>query len=167
MVMLCYILIIMLAFTAADARARSAGFTLNNWSVLSLRRLNGLPPPLRASIEKAQHLCSEEDIRVRNGYLRYLIDPSGDEVVTINFDQFHCNSAALCSSQGCLHRVFVSHGGNYREVWQGIVREIDMEVNSGHVLLHISCESTQQTHCPRELRLTGKRGSLKDEPKKA
>jgi hypothetical protein len=36
MVMLRYILMIMLAFIAADAHGRSAGFTQNNWSVLSL-----------------------------------------------------------------------------------------------------------------------------------
>jgi hypothetical protein len=138
MVMLRYILMILLGFIAANAHARSAGFTQNNWSVLSLRRLDSFPSPVRASLEKAQHLCGEEDIRVRNGYLRYLTDPSGDKVVEIDFGQFHCNSGALCSSQGCLHRVFVSHGGNYREIWRGIVRDIDMEVISGHafVFLH-------------------------------
>jgi len=130
--MLRYILMITLALIAADAHGRSAGFTQNNWSVLSVRRLDRFPSPVRASLENAQHLCGEEDIRVRNGFLRYLTDPSGDEVAAIHFDEFHCNSGALCSSQGCLHRVFVSHGGIYREIWQGVVRGIDMEVISGH-----------------------------------
>jgi len=130
--MLRYILMITLALIAADAHGRSAGFTQNNRSVLSVRRLDRFPSPVRASLENAQHLCGEEDIRVRNGFLRYLTDPSGDEVAAIHFDEFHCNSGALCSSQGCLHRVFVSHGGIYREIWQGVVRGIDMEVISGH-----------------------------------
>jgi len=135
--MLRYIIVIMLVFIAADAHGRSAGFAQNNWSVLSLRRLDSFPSPVRASLEKAQHLCGEEDIRVRTGFLRYLTDPSGDEVAAIHFDEFHCNSGALCSSQGCLHRVFVSHGGNCREIWQGMVRGIDMEVISGHASLFL------------------------------
>jgi hypothetical protein len=155
MVMLRYILVIMLAFIAADAHGRSAGFTQNNWSILSLRRLDSFPSSVRASLEKAQHLCGEEDIRVRNGFLRYLTGPSGDEVVAIHFDQFHCDSGALCSSQGCLHRVFVSHGGNYREIWQGIVRGIDMELISGHASLFL--QRIQQTPCLCELQLTGKK----------
>ena len=152
--MLRYILMIMLAFIAADAHGRSAGFTQNNWSVLSLRRLESFPSPVRASLEKAQHLCGEDEIRVRNGFPRYLTDSSGAEVAAIHFDEFHCNSGALCSSQGCLHRVFVSHGGDCRQIWQGIVRGIDMEVISGHASLFLQ---RTQTSCLRELQLTGKK----------
>lgn len=112
----------------------------SGWSTLSAERPHQLPPQISAAIRAAQKACGEDEPRVRTGFLRYLKVRDGSEFVSLHFDQFHCARSALCSSAGCLHRVFVSKGRQLaREVWCGQVYEVDMDDYAGRAIVTIHC----------------------------
>ena len=92
---------------ATGAQAHSTVSPRDNWSALSSTALQRYPPAVREALRAAQKSCGGDEIRVRPGLVRYLKGPAGEEFVAVHFDKFYClNDATLCSSEGCLHRVF-------------------------------------------------------------
>lgn len=130
--------VLALAMTSA-ANARG-GINRNEWSTLSAETLQQLPPQISSTIQAAQKACGQSEPRVRTGFLRYLKGNNGVEFVSLHFDQFQCASSALCSSTGCLHRVFVTNGRQAREVWSGRVYEIGLSDRLGRTALNIGCD---------------------------
>jgi hypothetical protein len=122
-----------IALVATGAQAYSTVYPRDNWSALSSAALQSYPPAVREALRAAQKSCGGDEIRVRPGLVSSLRDPAGEEFVAVHFDKFYClNDAALCSSEGCLHRVFIAkHGSAYREVWRGQAHDIDMSVGAG------------------------------------
>jgi hypothetical protein len=83
------VLLIAIAFVAASAGANARSVSpQSGWSNLTTERLQQLPSSVRAAIVTAQKACGGDSIRVRNGFIRYLKDPNGDEFVTLHFDHF-------------------------------------------------------------------------------
>ena len=148
-------LVMCVIFTGAIARA--SGIAQGKFSTLSYERLQRLPPAIHRAFEAAQLLCKGDAINVRTGFLRYLKGKEGVEFIAIHFDQVECfNRDALCSPNGCLHRVFVFKGGNLREVWRGDVLEIDMSAESGIPSIDIDC-SRGGSVCRHQMQWDGSR----------
>ena len=130
-----------IALVATGAQAYSTVSPRDNWSALSSAAFGRYPPAVREALRAAQKRCGGEEIRVRPGLLSYFKSPAGEKFVAVHFDRFYClNDTALCSSEGCLHRVFVAkHGSAYREVWGGQAHEIDMSVGAGPPAIKVKC----------------------------
>jgi hypothetical protein len=126
-------LAVIIALVTTGAQAYSTVSPRDNWSALSSAALRRYPPAVRETLRAAQKSCGGDEIRVRPGLVSYLKGPAGEEIVAVHFDKFYClNEAALCSSEGCVHRVFVpKYGSAYREVWRGQIDEIDMPLARG------------------------------------
>lgn len=155
--MLHLLIALMVCLTATGANARASGMAQGKFSPLSNERLQRLPPVIHKAFKSAQLLCRDDTINVRTGFLRYLKGSGGEEFVAIHFDQFGCsNRDALCSPNGCLHRVFVSRGGKHREVWRGDVFEIDMSIDSGVPSVDVDC-SRGGSFCRYQMQWNGKR----------
>src|SRR6202022_3873302 len=122
-----------IALVATGAQAYNTVSPRDNWSALSSAALQSYPPAVREALRTAQKSCGGDQIRVRPGLVSYLKGPAGEEFVAVHFDKFCClNAATLCSSEGCLHRVFVTkYGRAPREAWRGQVHELDMSVGAG------------------------------------
>jgi hypothetical protein len=122
-----------IALVATGAQAYSSVSPRDNWSALSSAALRRYPPAVREALWAAQTSCGGDEIRVRPGLVSYLMGAAGEEFVAVHFDNFYClNDTILCSSEGCLHRVFVAkHGSPLREVWRGRVHEIDIPFARG------------------------------------
>ena len=130
-----------IALVATGAQAYSTVSPRDNWAALSSAALRRYPPAVREALRAAQKSCGGEEIRVRPGLVSYLRTPVGEKFVAVHFDKFYCrHEAALCSSEGCLNRVFIAkHGSAYREVWRGQVHEIDMSVGAGPPAIKVKC----------------------------
>ena len=134
--------LLVLAVTSSASALSSPG--RNDWTTLSAEKLQQLPRQVVFAIRVAQKACGDDEPRVRTGFLRYLKSQSGEEFISLHFDQFHCNRhQAICNSAGCLHRVFVSTGRHpVREVWHGQAYDIDLENQSARPSLNVHCESS-------------------------
>ena len=142
---------------STGAIARASGIAQGKFSTLSYERLQRLPPAIHKALKAAQLLCRGDAVNVRTGFLRYLKGKEGVEFIAIHFDQVECfNRDALCSPNGCLHRVFVFKGGNLREVWRGDVLEIDMSAESGIPSIDIDC-SRGGSVCRHQMQWDGSR----------
>jgi hypothetical protein len=147
---------LMLALFVTGAHARASSPIPKVWSSISPQHLQRIPVVARVALQQAQRLCGEDNIWVRSGFLRYLHSPAGEDFVVVHFDEFRCNDAhALCSSEGCLHRVFFAkNGGQYREVWRGNAHEINMNVGAGQPSMDVYC-GHKGTFCDHQLRWNG------------
>jgi hypothetical protein len=147
-----------IALVATGAQAYSTVSPRDNWSVLSSAALQSYPPAVREALRAAQKSCGGNEIRVRPGLVSSLRDPAGEEFVAVHFDKFYClNDAALCSSDGCQHRVFVAkHGSSIREVWRGQAHEIDMSVDAGRPAINVNCRWNGSS-CDRQMMWSGHR----------
>lgn len=155
--MLHLFIVLMVCLTVNGANARAAGMAQGKFSPLSDERMQQLPPAIHKAFKAAQRRCMDDSINVRTGYLRYIKGSRGEEFVAIHFDQFGCsNRDALCSPKGCPHRVFLSRGGTFREVWRGDVLEIDMSIDSGVPSIDVDC-SRDGSFCRYQMRWNGKR----------
>src|ERR1700736_4130611 len=97
---------------ATGAQAHSTVSPRDNWSALSSAALQRYPPAVREALRAAQKSCGGREITVRPGLVSYLKGAAGEEFVAVHFDKFYClNDATLCSSEGCVHRVFVAKHG--------------------------------------------------------
>ena len=134
------ITLIVLAMTP-PASARGSVSTRNDWSTLSADKLQHLPAPIGSAIRAAQKACGDDEPRARTGFLRYLRAEIGQQFVSLHFDQFHCaQPSALCSSAGCMHRIFLTdERGQTREVWQAQTHEIDMDDKAGLAAVNVNC----------------------------
>ena len=151
-------LVAMIALAATGAQAHSTVSPRGNWSALSSATLQRYPLAVREALRAAQKSCGGDEIRVRPGLVSYLNGPAGEELVAVHFHKFYClNDATLCSSEGCLHRVFVAkHGGAPREVWRGQVHEIDMSVGAGQPAINVNCRWSAST-CGHQMMWSGNR----------
>ena len=138
---LCVVTLVVLAMTSA-ASARGSVGAQNDWSTLSAEKLQHLPAPISSAIRAAQRACGEDEPRARTGFLRYLRAESGQEFVSLHFDQFHCaRPSALCNSAGCIHRIFLTNGrGQTHEVWNAKAHEIDMDDKAGRAAVNVNCD---------------------------
>jgi hypothetical protein len=132
----------LLSFAITSAAEARGGTTRFEWSKLSAETLQELPPQISSAIRSAQKACGDDEPRVRTGFLRYLKLHDGQEFVSLHFDQFYCTRfSALCSSAGCMHRVFLADGrGRAREVWHAEVHEIGMDDRAGRPALNVNCD---------------------------
>jgi hypothetical protein len=124
---------------------------------LTTQCLQQLPSIVRAEILRAQKARGEESIIVRSGFIRYLNDVHGDEFIALHFDQFHCASrTALCTSTGCLHKIFVARDGlAHREVWHDYVQEVEMTNETGQMSVGVEC-GREGRYCATMLRWNGR-----------
>jgi hypothetical protein len=146
------------ALVATGAQAYSSVSPRDNWSALSSAALHRYPLAVREALRAAQKSCGGDEIAVRPGLVSYLKGSAGEEFVAVHFDRFYClNDATLCSSNGCLQRVFVvKHGGAHREVWRGRVHEIDKSVGAGQPAINVNCRWNASS-CDRQMVWSGHR----------
>ncbi len=152
-----FVIALMICLTTSGAMARASGQAQGQLVPLSSGQHDRLPPAIRSTLESAKRACGDEYITVRNGFLRYLQRRPGEEFTAVHFDQIGCgNRAKVCTSSGCLHRVFVSRAGLQREVWRGTVFEIDMSIVSGVPTIEVHCGGYDHS-CYRRLIWNGNR----------
>src|ERR1700736_324658 len=147
-----------IALATTGAQAYNTVSPRDNWSALSSTALRRYPPTVREALRAAQKSCGGDEIRVRPGLVSYLKSPAGEEFVAVHFDKFYClHEAALCSSEGCLHRVFgAKYGSALREVWRGQVHEIDMSVGAGQPAINVNCRWNGSS-CDRQMMWSGRK----------
>src|ERR1700738_3347466 len=147
-----------IALVATGAQAHNTVSPRDNWSALSSTALQRYPLAVREALRAAQTSCGGDEIRVRPGLVSYLKSPGGEKFVAVHFDKLYClNDATLCSSEGCLHRVFVAkHGSALREVWRGQVHEIDMSVGAGQPAITVNCRWNGSS-CDRQMMWSGRK----------
>ena len=145
-----FLIAALICLTASGALARASGQASGRLVPLSSREYDQLSPAIRSALDLAKRACGDEYITVRNGFLRYLQGGTREEFTAVHFDQIGCgNRAEVCTSGGCLHRVFVSRVGLQREVWRGNVFEIDMLTVSGVPALEVHCGAFDHSCCKR------------------
>ena len=138
--MLKFVVGLMFCLAAADAQARASGIAQGGWSNLSTEQMSRFPAAVRLALKDAQNLCGGETTRVRTGFLRYLPGSEGQEFAAIHFEHFDCSGKdLLCSTSGCLHRLFITTSGRMREIWRGNIREIDMSNENGIPSIDFDC----------------------------
>lgn len=148
--MLRFVIALMICLTTSGAMARASGQAEGRLVPLSSGQYSRISPAIRSAMEMAKRACGDEYITVRNGFLRYLQGRAGEEFTAVHFDQIGCgNIAEVCTSSGCLHRVFVSKAGVQREVWRGNVFEIDMSIDSGVPSIEVHCGGFDHSCCRR------------------
>ncbi len=140
----------MICLMSSGAMARASGQAQGRLVPLSSGQYDRFSPAIRSALDLAKRACGDEYITVRNGFLRYLQGATGEEFTAVHFDQIGCgNRAEVCTSSGCLHRVFVSRVGLQREVWRGNVFEIDMSIVSGVPAIEVHCGAFDHSCCKR------------------
>jgi hypothetical protein len=149
--------VIALVALSIDANAFSSVEPGGGWSNLRTQRLQQLPSVVRAEILKAQKLCGGDSIDVRNGFIRYLKDGRGNDFIALHFDQFRCrNRSALCTSTGCLHKIFAAQDGlSHREVWRDHVQEVGMTNEAGRMSVDVDC-GREGRYCASTLHWNGR-----------
>lgn len=145
-----FVIIAMICIMSSGAVARASGQASGRLVPLSSGQYDRLTLALRAALDRAQRECGNEYITVRNGFLRYLQGGVGEEFTAVHFDQIGCaKRGELCSSSGCLHRVFITRAGLQREVWRGMASEVDMSIVSGTPALEVHCGAIDHSCCRR------------------
>jgi hypothetical protein len=122
---------------------------------LSPAHIEGLPPEVRASIERATRACGAP-VAALHLFSRYIQDRvTGDRFIALHFEDVHCvNRAAICTTAGCLHQVYVSKGGPYRAILNVYAPEIEFKLSDGAAIVEIACGQTAGA-CARDLRWDG------------
>lgn len=144
------VIALMICLTTSGAMARGSGQAQGRLVPLSSSQYDRFSPAIRAALDHAKRACGDEYMTVRNGFLRYLEGGAGEEFTAVHFDQIGCgNRAEVCTSTGCLHRVFVSRAGSQLEVWRGNVFEIDMSIVSGIPSIDVHCGAFDHSCCRR------------------
>jgi hypothetical protein len=152
-----FVIALMICITTSGAMARASGQAQGRLVPLSPGQYSRLSPAIRSALELAKRACGDEYITVRNGFLRHLQAGTGEEFTAVHFDEIGCmKRAELCSSNGCLHLVFVSRAGLPREVWRGKVFELDMSIVSGVPSIEVHCGGYDHS-CSRRLIWNGSR----------
>lgn len=140
----------MICLMTSGAMARASGQAQGRLVPLSSNQYDRFSPAIRSALDLAKRACGNEYITVRNGFLRYLQGGTGEEFTAVHFDEIGCwKRTELCSSDGCLHRVFVSRAGLQREVWRGKASEIDMSIISGVPSIQVHCGAFDHSCCRR------------------
>ena len=110
---------------------------------LSPAHIEGLPPEVRANIERATRACGAP-VAALHLFSRYIQDRvTGDRFIALHFEDVHCvNRAAICTTAGCLHQVYVSKGGPYRAILNVYAPEIEFKLSDGAAVVEIACGPT-------------------------
>ena len=122
---------------------------------LSRAHIEDLPWEMRDSIQRSTHACGA-GFEARHLFARYIQDRiTGDRFIAIHFDGVHCvNRAAICTTAGCLHQVYVSKGGPYRAILNVYAPEIELKLFGGAAVVEIACGQTAEA-CARDFRWDG------------
>ncbi len=128
----------------------SARSSIPSEDPLSPAHIERLPREVRASIERSTRACGA-GFAARHFFSRYIQDRiTGDRFITIHFDEVYCiNRAALCTTAGCLHQVYVSKGGPYRAILNVYAPEIELKLFGGAAVVEIACGQTAEA-CARD-----------------
>jgi len=122
---------------------------------LSRAHIEDLPWEMRDSIQRSTHACGA-GFEARHLFARYIQDRiTGDRFIAIHFDGVHCvNRAAICTTAGCLHQVYVSKGGPYRDIVNVYAPEIELKLLDGATVVEIACGQPAGA-CVRDFRWDG------------
>jgi hypothetical protein len=122
---------------------------------LSRAHIEDLPREMRDSIQRSTHACGA-GFAARHLFSRYIQDRiTGDRFIAIHFDEVHCvNRAAICTTAGCLHQVYVSKGGPYRDIFNVYAPEIELKLLDGATVVEIACGQPTGA-CVRDFRWDG------------
>jgi hypothetical protein len=116
-----------------------------------------LPREVRASIGRVSRACGA-GFGAKHAFSRSIQDRvTGDRFISIHFDETHCdNRAAICTTAGCLHQVYVSKGGPYRVILNVYASEVTLKLVDGATVVEVACRQTADA-CIGELRWDGSR----------
>jgi hypothetical protein len=122
---------------------------------LSPAHIERLPPEVRANIERSTRACGAP-VAALHLFSRYIQDRvTGDRFIALHFEDVHCaNRAAICTTAGCLHQVYVSRGGAYRDILNVYAREIEFKLSDGAAVVEIACGQPAGT-CAKDFRWDG------------
>jgi hypothetical protein len=122
---------------------------------LSPAHIERLPREVRASIERSTRACGS-GVAARHLFSRYVQDRvTGDRFIAIHFDEVYCiNLAAICTTAGCLHQLYVSKGGSYRDIFNVYAPEIELKLLDGATVVEIACGQPAGA-CVRDFRWDG------------
>jgi hypothetical protein len=117
--------------------------------------IEGLPGEVRASIERSTSACGAP-VAALHLFSRYIQDRvTGDRFIALHFEEVHCaNRAAICTTAGCLHQVYVSKGGPYRLILSVYAPEIELKLFGGAAVVEIACGQPAGA-CARDFRWDG------------
>jgi hypothetical protein len=134
------------------ASARGGMPSEDTWNPAHIERL---PQEVRASIERSTRACGAP-VAARRLFSRYIQDRvTGDWFIALHFEEVHCvNRAAICTTAGCLHQVYVSKGGPYRAILNVYAPEIELKLLDGAAVVEIACGQTAGA-CARDFRWDG------------
>jgi hypothetical protein len=138
----------------AAARGTIGSASGDVWNTAHVERL---PREVRAAIERSAQACGMP-ITARHLFSRSIEDQiTGDRFIALHFEEVHCvNEAAICTSAGCLHQVYVSKGGPYRLILNVHAPEIRLTLIDGSAAVEIDCGETTQP-CTRYFHWDGSR----------
>lgn len=122
---------------------------------LSAAHIKRLPREVGASIQHSARACGAA-FAARHLFSRYIQDRvTGDRFIAIHFDEVYCiNRAAICTTAGCLHQMYVSKGGPYRDIINVYAPEIELKHLDGATVVEIACGQADSA-CARDYRWDG------------
>jgi len=122
-----------------------------------------LPPEVQAEIAQAARACNAP-IAAQHLFSRYMRDfRTGDEFLALHYEETNCtNSPAICNAEGCLHQIFVSHGGRYRLINSIFAEEMEFRRVNGAVTVDAICASSAP--CARDFQWDGSNPRSAKEP---
>jgi hypothetical protein len=117
--------------------------------------IEALPQEVRDSIERATRACGAP-VEARRLFSRYIQDRlTGDRFIALHFEDVRCvNRAAICTTAGCLHQVYVSKDGPYRAILNVYAPEIEFKLSDGAAVVEIACVQPPEA-CARDFRWDG------------
>jgi hypothetical protein len=138
----------------AAARGAIGSASGDKWNTA---HVESLPTEVRAAIERSARSCGMP-ITARRLFSRSIEDQiTGDRLIALHFEEVHCvNAAAICTTAGCLHQVYLSKGGPYRLILSVHAPEIRLTLIDGSAAVEIDCAGTTEP-CIRNLRWDGSR----------
>lgn len=152
-VMLGFLVVTAFALSASrGGEARGAMAAEDLWAAV---HIDGLPPDIRRNLSKHVRRCGGP--KALHYFSRYL-SPRGSrhQFVSLHFEEFSCRDrAAICTSEDCLHQVYVSTGAGYRLVFEARVKELELKIIDGTPAIEISCAWPAGMECARVLRWNG------------
>jgi hypothetical protein len=139
----------------AGTLAASARDGMPSEDPLNRAHIEGLPPEVRANIERSTRACGAP-VAALHLFSRYIQDRvTGDRFIALHFEEVHCaNRAAICTTAGCLHQVYVSKGGAYQDILNVYAPEIALKLSDGAAVVEIACGQMAGA-CVRDFRWDG------------
>jgi len=130
-------------------------------------RIGILPPPgtLKSCRQKYAVLSGAGNLYVEPPWRQGTRSPTTLVIEPWGIDSSHFTStswtapdrAALCTSSGCLHQVYISADGAYRLVFSANVSDTTLKFLDHAPAIEIDCERFGPQDCPHALRWNGRR----------